>query len=218
MKRLSMKILSRWIIWITMPIVIIMIAVSLLTSKPYLLLSKGYYNTHDNLYFDYDYAVERIIGYLNYRYDDLYFGATENDDSIIMRDTEISHMADVKNVYTGLRVFASVAFIFLLSAILYLRKKDRVYLHETIKKTYKAPLLVMFFLGVVMIVDFDTTFTIFHKIFFRNSDWLLYADDVLILLVPQTFWFISGLLVLLFSFLMFYLVYIINDKANKSAK
>jgi integral membrane protein (TIGR01906 family) len=212
-----MKSFCKWVIWITTPIVVVMIAVTVLTTKPYLLLSGGLYETHDNLPFNYDFAVERIIGYLNYQYDDLEFGADEHDSSIIMRDTEISHMTDVKVTYTKLRIVSLVSLVCLVAAIIYLRRNSPNELYDGLRKVHRGPAIVMLFLGGAMVIDFDTTFTLFHKIFFRNNDWLLQADDVLILLVPQTFWLVSGLLVLVISFILFFAIWYINNKINKSA-
>ena len=75
-----MKIL-RILISITIPFFLLILFASLLTTKPYLLLSKGLYESHEDIYFDHDYAVDRIIGYLNYRYDNLDFGVDEFDDT-----------------------------------------------------------------------------------------------------------------------------------------
>ena len=94
-------------IYITIPFFLLIFFASLLTTTPYLQLSKGLYSTHEEIEYDHDYAIERIIGYLNYRYDDLEFGATEDDPTTIMRDIEIRHMVDVKNLYTMLRLAAA---------------------------------------------------------------------------------------------------------------
>ena len=89
----------RLLISVFIPFFLLILFASVLTSKPYLLISKGLYDSHDDVFFDHDYAVDRIAGYLNYRYDNLDFGVDESDDTIILRQTEIDHMVDVKNEY-----------------------------------------------------------------------------------------------------------------------
>ena len=53
---------TRVIICITIPLVLIMIFASLLTSTQYLLLSKGHYSSHEDVYFDHDYVRALEVG------------------------------------------------------------------------------------------------------------------------------------------------------------
>jgi len=202
-------------IWITVPFFLLILFASFLTSKPYLLLSKGLYDSHDNVFFDHDYAVDRIAGYLNYRYDNLEFGIDENDDSVIMRDLEISHMVDVKNLYTYLRVAAVTSLIIAVSLSYMMYKVDRKELYKTYKSIYLGPLLFVLFVGGYLIIDFNAAFTAFHQIFFTNDDWLLYSTDVLIILLPQNFWMVSGIIILVLFSGTIGLIYYINDRYLK---
>lgn len=203
------------IIWITIPIFLIMLFASLLTTKPYLMISKGLYESHDRVDFDHDYAIDRIMGYLNYRYDNLEFGIDENDDSIIMRDTEISHMVDVKNLYTGLRLVAVASLLLGGGLSLYLYKKDKQVFYNTYRLLPIGPIFFVMVIGGFILIDFDATFTAFHHLFFTNDDWLLRYDDVLIILLPGAFWMVSGLLILLFFVLSMVGIYAVNEKIIK---
>lgn len=207
--------LSRIIINITIPIFLVLLFANILTTKPYLQLSKGRYGSHEDIYYDHDYAIERIIGYLNYRYDDLLFGETPEDDTVIMRDTEISHMVDVKNLYTGLRI-VGLASLFLGGGLIYYQfKKNPKELYRTLKVMPYGPIAFIAFVGGYILVDFDTAFTVFHQLFFTNDDWILYANDVLILLLPQAFWMVSGLFILLGFSGSITTIYLINEKVLK---
>lgn len=211
-----MKI-ARIAISITVPFFLLILFASFLTSKPYLLISKGLYDSHDDVYFDHDYAVDRIAGYLNYRYDNLEFGVDETDDSIIMRDVEISHMVDVKNLYTYLRVFALFSLIIAVSLSFVMYKKDKDEFYMTYRNMFYGPLFFVLFVGGYIIIDFNAAFTAFHKIFFTNDDWLLYMDDVLIILLPQNFWLVSGLIILVLFSSTIGLLYFINERYIKKA-
>jgi integral membrane protein (TIGR01906 family) len=204
--------MTRVIINITIPIVLLMLFASLLTTKQYLVLSKGLYESHERIDFDHDYAADKIMGYLNYRYDDLEFGMDENDDSVIMRQTELDHMEDVKNLYTSLRIVALSALFIGVSLSFYQYKKDRKELYKTYKSMPLGPFFFILFLGSFMVIDFDSTFTKFHELFFSNDDWLLYYDDVLIMLLPQNFWLVSGLIILVLFGTALGTMYIINEK------
>lgn len=200
---------------ILIPFFLIIFFASLLTTTPYLLLSKGHYASHEDIYFDHDYAIDRIIGYLNYRYDNLEFGVDESDTSVIMRNIEISHMVDVKDLYTKLRVSAllSIGIAVSLSFVMY--KRDYKEFYKTYKSMYFGPMLFVIFLGVSFLIDFNGAFTIFHKLFFSNDDWLLYSTDVLILLLPLNFWMISGIIILVLFSLSLGLIYYVNELLYK---
>lgn len=203
------------IISITVPFFLIILFASALTTKPYLMLSKGKYYRHSLIDYDHDYAVERIIGYLNYRYDDLLFGSDENDTEVLMRPEEIIHMEDVKDVYTGLRIGALGSFVVgvSLSILLFIKNKKEFY--KTFKFLYVGPTLFASFVGGYILIDFDTAFTVFHKILFPQGGWILYYDDVLIRLLPTPFWMVSGIILLVLFALSMGLIYLLNEKFMK---
>ena len=227
----------RILISITIPIFLIMLFASLLTTKSYLMISKGLYDSHDYITYDHEYAAERIMGYLNYRYDDLYFGENEEvtgdacirrelnirsisdstDGLCMMRELEISHMVDVKNLYTTLRLVALGSLIIGVSLSLYLFKNNKKELYKTFKTMHYAPILFVMVVGGYMVIDFDKAFTIFHQLFFTNDDWQLYSNDVLILLLPENFWMVSGSIILLLFCGSLGLIYYLNEKCLKNA-
>ncbi len=178
-------------------IFLIMLFANILTSRPYIQLSKGLYDTHEAIDYDHGYVARQLIDYLNYRHDDLYFGADVNDDTVLMRDIEIRHMVDVKHLYTSLRVVALAALIIVMGFSIWLYQKDINSFYQMVKNSYQIPLAFAVFIGVWFLIDFNRIFTLFHELFFDNDDWLLRSDDVLILLLPQMFWFVSGALILL---------------------
>lgn len=213
-----MKLL-RGLINITLPIFLIMIFASLLTTKPYLMLSEGLYESHDDITYDYEYAAERIMGYLNYRYDDLFFGEDESvpDTDYILTLDEISHMEDVKTLYTSLRLVAVGSLLIAISSLIIIYKKDKKELYKTFKTLHYAPILFIMVVGGYILIDFNKAFTIFHEIFFTQGNWQFHWDDVLILLLPENFWMVSGLLILIFFSATLGLIYFLNEKYLKNA-
>jgi len=205
----------KFCIYVLLPFALLILFASLLTTKQYLLISKDRYISHHNITFDYDYASERIMGYLNYKYDNLLFGETLDDDSVILYDVELRHMVDVKNVYTGLRIVAGISLILAVLSIVKLRKKNKFELYMTLKRLYLGPLVLTVFLGSVFAIDFDGAFTIFHKIFFRNDDWLLPSDSVLLQLLPLNFWLVSAVSILIMFICSLFLIRFLNQKINK---
>jgi len=209
--------LTRIIINATIPFFLIIFFASILTTKPYLMISKGLYPSHERVYFDHDYAIDHIIGYLNYRYDNLEFGENAEDDSVILRPIEIRHMVDVKNLYTALRVAALAAFIVGGGLLYYQLKKDKRELYKTIKYMPVFPILFIVFLGTFMLLDFSAAFTAFHHLFFTNDEWQLQYNDVLIILLPINFWMVSGIIILGLFGISIGTLYVLNEKIIKKS-
>ncbi|PAT02665.1 hypothetical protein CI105_01525 [Candidatus Izimaplasma bacterium ZiA1] len=205
----------KFCIYVLLPFALLIVFASLLTTKQYMILSENRYESHQDITFDYDYASDRIMGYLNYKYDNLLFGETPEDDEVILYDVEIRHMVDVKNVYTGLRITAVISLILALFSIFMLRRKNKYVLFMSLKRIYRGPLALTAFLGVAFAIDFDGAFTIFHKIFFRNDDWLLPSDSVLLQLLPLNFWLVSAVSILILFVGSLFLIRFLNQKLNK---
>lgn len=201
------------IVTITIPIFILMVFASILTTKQYLFISKGMYKEHSEITFDHDFAADRIMGYLNYQYDELQYKF--EDDSDAFRETEIDHMVDVKNLYTNLRITAAISLVIGISISVIIYKKSKKEFYETYKAMYLWPMFFVLFVGGYVLVDFGAAFTVFHQLFFTNDDWILYSTDTLIQLLPQNFWMVSGLMILvLFSLTMGSITFYATKKAR----
>lgn len=207
----------RVIVCITLPIFLIMLFASILTTKQYLVVSKGLYESHSDITYDHDLAADRIMGYLNYRYSTLEINYNPQGEARFMRNTEIRHMVDVKNLYTGLRVVALSSLIIGVSLSYYMYKKDKSELYKTLKAIPLGPIAFIVVVGGAILIDFNAAFTTFHRIFFTNDDWILYSNDVLIQLLPQMFWMVSGLIILVLFSLSIGLIYFLNEKYLKNA-
>jgi integral membrane protein (TIGR01906 family) len=206
-----MKI-AKIVISFTIPFFLLILFASILTTKPYLMISKNKYDYHDNIEFDYDEAAEKIMGYLNYRYDDLQYKFEDGSDAF--RQTEIDHMVDVKNLYTNLKLAAVGALLIGVSLSFYMFKKDKNSFIDTYKNIYIGPIFFIMFVGGYIIIDFGAAFTAFHKIFFTNDDWQLYSTDTLILMLPTYFWMVSGLIILVLFSLSLGLIHYFTKKIS----
>ena len=188
------------------PVFFVALFASLLTTKPYLNFSEGLYESHDGtgwrpdsteFTFDHAYVSNQLIDYLNYRHDNLEFGAYPDDEEPVMRDIEIRHMRDVRDVYTNVRIAGAISLLGVLSISVFFYFKSRHILYETFKDVYILPLFFVMFVGGWFLINFQAAFTIFHQIFFDNDDWILTSGDVLIRILPINFWLVSGTIILL---------------------
>ena len=186
----------KWIVSLGLTLFFIMFFAQLLTSRTYMTLSQGRFASHENITYDHRFVAHKLIDYLNYRHDDLTFGANATDENVLMRDIEIRHMVDVKHLYTLLRLVALGGLVVAGGALVYLRRQDPLLMFKALRDSYRLPLVFTVVMGAIFATNFSRAFVIFHELFFDNDDWLLLSDDVLILLLPQEFWFISALLIL----------------------
>jgi len=207
-----MTIIRRLLIQILSLIFIIMVLAQLLTSRWYLSVSEGRYDSHQDITYDHGYVARELIDYLNYRHDDLTFGATESDSTILMRDIEIRHMVDVKNLYTVLRITALISGIIATGLLYYEFKKNKAAFVETLETMFLIPLMFTLFIGTWVLIDFNRLFTRFHELFFTNDDWLLRSNDVLIQLLPSAFWMVSGIIILFGIILIEASIFIISKR------
>lgn len=192
-----MNRIIKWVISIGLTLFLIMFFAQVLTSRPYMTLSKGLYASHAEITYDHLFVAHQLIDYLNYRHDDLTFGANPDDPEVLMRDIEIRHMVDVKNLYTMLRLVALGALAVALGGLALLRRQDKTLMWRALRDSYRLPLVFTGVMGVIFLTNFNRAFVLFHELFFDNDDWILRGDDVLIQLLPQNFWFVSALLILL---------------------
>lgn len=198
----------KYIIWLLYPVFFIALFASLLTTKTYMNVSEGKYASHHDITYDYTFVSGKLIDYLNYRHDDLYFGAHPGDDDPILRHeirningeevivSEIEHMEDVRDVYTQVRFAGLISFIAVVGLSILLYKKNTRLLYETYRDIYYVPAFFILFVGGWMLIAFNTIFRVFHEIFF-DGNWQFRSDDTLILMLPSMFWLISGLIILL---------------------
>lgn len=119
--------------------------------------------------------------------------------SLPSSDEGISHFAEVKEIFN---VFFALLFIlpFILTIFIFIQHKRKVssYLLTSPIIMCVAPILV----SVLCLIDFDTTFTLFHRIIFRNENW--YFDpltDPVIFILPGEF-FLQCAIVIIISVLI----------------
>ncbi len=117
----------------------------------------------------------------------------------VFGEREKAHMVDVKDLFMQGKVLRDLSVITLLLLVLYMMKKERVWLVGWLSQ------LLYFFIGAFAVIgglallfatDFNKYFTMFHEIFFDNDLWLLDPKtDILINMVPEIFFFQTAMLI-----------------------
>ena len=109
----------------------------------------------------------------------------------IYTDDEKLHMEDVRKLNLSANYILLTSLCILLIGGYYFNKKELDYrsLYLQYKKGIIFTLFIFTFIAFFIFVDFDSFWTLFHKIFFRGNElWLLdLSKDILIMIVPPEF-------------------------------
>ena len=115
---------------------------------------------------------------------------------------EIRHMEDVLDLYTLLFIVRNVAFFVLVALVLgmiLLRVSVLPVLAKCCREVLAGFLILVFITGIVIAIDFERAWNVFHLIFFNNDYWMLNPRvDLQISMVPLRFFihisiFVGGL-------------------------
>jgi integral membrane protein (TIGR01906 family) len=183
-----------WLITIIIPFLLIMTAVRILLTPPFLTFE---YNTPnfpadpygltlaDRLHYgriSVDYLVNNAgISFLG----DLKFP----DGKAFYNERELSHMSDVKSlVQVMLKGWVIGLAILLLLGIWAWRSFWLVDYKAGLRRGGWATIGVIILILIGVATNFDVLFTDFHRIFFTGSSWIFLYTDSLIRLFPIRFW------------------------------
>ncbi len=97
---------------------------------------------------------------------------------------EILHMADVKNLIR----FFFMLFIASIPLFIICMKFVKFKI-DLLRKVAFAGIVFVAVLFIISLFDFSKAFIVFHKLFFRNSLWLLPASTKLIEMFPEKFFY-----------------------------
>ena len=122
---------------------------------------------------------------------------------------EISHMEDVYKLFKLDRIVYTSLFIITLLVVIYkLFKNDFLFFIYIRKYILIAYISVISFLGICSLF-FSESFVYFHKLFFNNDLWLLdYETDLMIRILPEEFFFVLFLNVIVLSTVFVFSIYI----------
>jgi len=139
-----------------------------------------------------------------------FFNEKELLDIDIYSDKEILHMKDVKSVMNfifDLGKILSIVFC-ILAFVLY--SYFRIYIYKLIFYSLSLFLSILMFLGTSFLLFFQELFIIFHEIAFNNDLWILNPnEDYLLMMYPEDFFRDVAILILVTSFILNVLVYIL---------
>lgn len=182
------------------PIILLVLAVRAVASPLFLWIEynrpgfpgDGYgFSTDDRMTYG-SYAVDYLSNWAGPRY---LGGLVHEDGNQLFKDSEVSHMADVKLVI--LSSFGAGLLLIILSiiAIMYLRKKSDGGVRRGLFAGSIVTLVIIIGLAVLAVLSWQQFFTEFHRIFFASGTWTFSLEDTLIRLFPGQFWVDAGIVI-----------------------
>ena len=127
----------------------------------------------------------------------------------------IQHFEEVKDIFVAFYWLGAFSIIAAIGIIIYIsRNRDISYLLVSSITAIILPLIV----GLLLAIDFDTSFLIFHKIFFNNDYWIFDPiTDPVITILPSTFFLHCAFLIIAFiiiSSMILFLIYLYLKKRS----
>lgn len=121
----------------------------------------------------------------------------------------IRHFKEVKDIFMLFYGLGIASLITAISIMIYkFKKRDVSYMAVSSLTAIILPTII----GLLLAIDFDTAFVMFHRIFFNNDYWLFDpATDPIINILPSTFFLHCALMIIVFILLgslILYLTYL----------
>ncbi|HBG5346317.1 TPA: TIGR01906 family membrane protein [Clostridioides difficile] len=125
------------------------------------------------------------------------------------------HFEEVRNIFQNINKLAKLLLVVSLVGIISSVKSKNI----KILKTTSITLIIMpLLLAVPVLLNFEKSFIIFHKLLFRNDYWIFNPDlDPVINMLPEEFFFHSGMMILILILLVSILLFVMY-KLCKSIK
>jgi integral membrane protein (TIGR01906 family) len=192
---------------------LLLLSVQAITNQVYFSLHVGRYESHQLVTWDHEFALQEISAYLNGQREDLRFPSTPGGSDVVMTERGLFHMEDVAVLYEQGRVLAALFTV--LAVIAGVTLYDQKNLKRTLKTLWVFPVTLTAFLTIAMLIDFGAAFRLFHELLFDNDLWLLSITDPLIVMLPRTFFFLTGIIIAIIYVLLVGGLTLIGYRWNK---
>jgi integral membrane protein (TIGR01906 family) len=123
------------------------------------------------------------------------------------------HFEEVQNIFSALDNILIVSIVISALGIIFQYKKGNFnFINQASNILTFFPIIF----GIIFSLNFERSFIIFHKIFFRNSYWIFDPQkDPIINILPQEFFFDVAILILIINFIIASLLRILYHKKLK---
>ncbi|WP_131041062.1 TIGR01906 family membrane protein [Clostridioides difficile] len=110
------------------------------------------------------------------------------------------HFEEVRNIFQNINKLAKLLLVVSLVGIILSVKNKNI---KILKTTSITLIIIPLLLTVPILLNFEKSFIIFHKLLFRNDYWIFNPDlDPVINILPEEFFFHSGMMILILILLV----------------
>lgn len=196
-----MRVLLRWVLIVTVLIVLVVGAVRLATLPWFPRWAYGRSDFPPDVYGMSPEERLRLaqvcVAFLNLPHDRSLLATLRLDDGTpAFNERELRHMDDVKIVYDRLTVWAMFALVLAVCAAwVFWRRGEMAMFWGALSDAGLFTLLVSLALGLLMLLAWETFFVGLHDVFFEPDTWRFYYSDTLIRLFPEMLWQLAGMVV-----------------------
>lgn len=192
--KITLKTILGWVITVLIPPIILMMSIRLMISPVF---ARVEYQLPGFPEDPYGFTLEDrlrwsapAINYLVNTEEITFLSSLRFDDGEpVFNERELSHMVDVKQVVTGMRIALAFCMVALLMATFFAdRKGPRVAVLAAYQRGAWALIGLIFAILLFVALSFNQLFTWFHQIFFESGTWQFFTSDTLIRLFPMRFW------------------------------
>lgn len=167
-------------------------------------------------------VTSKMVSYLKGDLDNLDMQAEiDSQKQEVFGEREKLHMIDVRKLSVAAHImkWVGAGILIIVSIIGFVRKKWFVMALGAVKYVFLAMGIGILTIAALLVSDFDKYFTLFHLIFFDNDLWLLDpATDILILMVPEIFFFTVAISVVALFAILIILTIIASEILKKKLK
>lgn len=160
-----------------------------------------------------------LLDYLKDKNDDINIKYIKNGiETNVYQDIEIIHMSDVKDLYKAVMTIRLITLIISIIGLLFF-----IIFKTSIKKEFSITimfvLIVLMLIGINCIIDFNSFWISFHKLFFTKNDyWLLDPRTcILVNLFTSNFFFSLCTKICIISAISIFVIYLLISVYEKKA-
>lgn len=203
-----------FLIGIVLTLLLISISVIItINFRPLYYLDVGILNIEETSGYDKAEILENYNALIDYSFP--FFRGKLEFPTLEASEAGLQHFKEVKNIFTAFYLLGAITLLIAVCIIIYKRKKRDI---SYLKASSLTAILLPSILGVLIMLNFDRAFVIFHKIFFKNDLWLFDpSTDPVIKILPDTFFLHCAVMIILLVILGSLCLYLIYHFLKKRA-
>src|SRR3989344_1240714 len=116
-----------------------------------------------------------------------------NPDSTFLSKEEIIHIKDVKNLV----LLSLTILIVSLALLIFILFKNKSEIKSLLFTSSLVNIIILILIALPFLINFSSSFTVFHEIFYTNDYWLISSDSDIIKIYPEQFFIDLGIYILI---------------------